>query len=68
MTQPTTILGDERQPGHTQSAIHVQLLHVLDCRNVDQVRATLRSSLAKTDARIMFRGDRGPVPVTDSAH
>lgn len=42
--------------------VHVQLLHVPDCPLVDRVRATLRSSLSKTDVQITFEEIEGLYP------
>lgn len=42
--------------------VQIQLLHVPDCPLVDQVRATLRSSLAKTSVEATIEEIEGPYP------
>jgi len=62
MTRASTSIADEDHPGHTRSAIAVQLLHVPDCPQVDVVRDTLRRSLARKRTRITFEELEGPYP------
>jgi hypothetical protein len=58
--QSTTIDGDDR--GSVGPAVLIQLLHVPDCPLVDQVRATLRTSMAKTTIPVMIEEIEGPYP------
>jgi hypothetical protein len=48
--------------GIAGSAVRIQLLHVPDCPLVDRVRATLRTSLAKTTLRVTIDEIEGPYP------
>lgn len=54
------LLRDE--PDQTGPVVHVQLLHVPDCPLVEQVKATLRRSLSKTDVGARIEQVEGPYP------
>jgi hypothetical protein len=53
---------DEGDRGTTRPAVQIQLLHVPDCPLVDRVRATLRTSLAKTTVWVTIEEIEGPYP------
>lgn len=48
--------------GKFRSRVRIQLLHVPDCPLVDQVRSTLRASLAKTSVQATIEEVEGPYP------
>jgi hypothetical protein len=50
--------GDD--PDQAGPAIRIQLLHVPDCPLVEQVRATLSSSLAKANVQVVIEELEGP--------
>lgn len=58
---PATLLhcNDIDQTG---PVVHIQLLHVPACPLVEQVRATLRRSLSKTNVRVTIEEVEGPYP------
>lgn len=53
---------DRNENAVARRVAHVQLLHVPDCPLVDRVRATLRSSLSKTDVQVTIEEIEGPYP------
>jgi hypothetical protein len=53
---------DAEDPDQTGPVIHFQLLHVPDCPLVEQVRATLRRSLSKTNVGARIEEVEGPYP------
>jgi hypothetical protein len=55
-------LRDGDDPDQTGTVVHIQLLHVPDCPLVEQVRATLRRSLSKTNVGARTEEVGGPYP------
>lgn len=62
MNRPHAALPDGDDPDQPGPLVHIQLLHVPDCPLVEQVRATLRRSLSKTNVRGTIEEVEGPHP------
>jgi hypothetical protein len=60
MSGPSVALRDRDDPGQAGPAIRIQLFHVPDCPLVEQVRATLSSSLSKANVRVAIEEVEGP--------
>jgi len=54
--------GSESIDGDFRKGVRIQLLHVTDCPLVDQVRTTLRKSLARIGSRARIEELEGPYP------
>jgi hypothetical protein len=62
MTSELSTFADTDGLAHLARRTRIQLLHVPDCPLVDQVRATLSRSLAKTEVEAVIEEMEGPYP------